>query len=206
MKTLQSFFILLIFVALISLTGCSSQTKTPKASNLCHLFLKTPRWLWAAEKAEHRWRVPMSLLMAVIYQESHFRRGAAPKRTKLFNSIPWLRPTSAEGFAQATNETWRVYCRNRQRFSANRDDFSDAVDFVAWYVSYAHQKLRIAKNDPYRAYLAYHEGITGYKRKSYRAKFWLRIVARKVRRRSYRYHRQLVQCLHTLPKKPWWYS
>ncbi len=192
------------FLSAVILVGCSKEPVPKHANNLCLLFLDRPHWLWAAEKAQHRWRVPMSELMAVMYQESHFRRGATPKRQKLFKIIPWFPSTTAEGYAQATNETWRVYVKNRHRLSADRDRFSDAVDFVAWYISYAHQKLRISKANPYTAYLAYHEGVNGYQQKSYWHKIWLKHVAKKVQKRAKKYHNQLMGCLHTLPKRPWW--
>lgn len=202
---LRFFGFLSLIVFVLQLSGCSSEPVPKHADNLCRLFLDRPHWLWDAEKAQHRWRVPVSELMAVMFQESHFRRGATPARQKLFNYIPWLPKTTAEGYAQATNETWRVYVQNRKRLSADRDRFADAVDFVGWYISYAHQKLRIAKSDTYAAYLAYHEGILGYQQKSYKHKFWLKHVARKVKKRAQLYHVQLMRCMHQLPKRPWWY-
>jgi hypothetical protein len=197
--------IIFIFLFFIFLSGCHHDQKVSQTNNICQLLSKNPHWLWATEKAQKRWRVPMSLMMAIINQESHFQRGAEPKRKWLWHKIPWFRPTSAEGFAQATDETWYVYCKSRHRLSANRDNFSDAVDFVGWYINYAHQKIRIAKNDPYAAYLVYHEGPRGFSEKSYRHKYWLLHVARKVKKQAWRYHHQLTHCLKKLPKPPWWY-
>ena len=53
--------------------------------------------------------------------------------------------------------------------------------------------------------LAYHEGMGGYARGTYRRKGWLIGVAQKVRRRAWIYHAQLKRCYNSLPKKPWWH-
>lgn len=193
-----------ILLALL-LCACDSNAFTTNSNNVCRLFVKNPHWYWAAQATEERWQVPMSLLMAVINQESHFQRGAEPPRIKILHLIPWFHPSTAEGYAQATNETWRVYCRSRNLVSANRDKFEDAIDFVGWYVNYAHRQLGLPKNDPYLDYLAYHEGLGGYAHQSYRHKYWLKHVARKVERRAIRYHQQLASCLQSLPTRPWWY-
>lgn len=190
-------------VLLPTTTRCASQASADET--ICQLFIKHPNWLWAAEKAQDHWHVPISELMAIIYQESHFAEHAAPKRLMLWHYIPWTRKTSAFGYAQATNATWQLYCQNRGRLSADRSDFADAVDFVGWYASFAHEKLHIAKNDTYNIYLAYHEGINGYKSRSYQNKHWLTHVAGKVSQHKQQYHQQLMQCLHHLPKKPWWF-
>ncbi|OGT46328.1 MAG: hypothetical protein A3F17_09115 [Gammaproteobacteria bacterium RIFCSPHIGHO2_12_FULL_41_15] len=195
----------LIPIIVSALLNGSSHAATKNIENVCQVFLDNPRWLWAASEAQQRWQVPISLMMAVIFQESHFVKDAEPPRKKLFNLIPWVRPTTAEGYPQATDDTWHLYCKNRKRVSASRNSFSDAVDFIGWYISYAHGKLRIAKTDAYAGYLAYHEGIQGYATKSFNHKFWLKHVARNVQQRAMRYHQQLAQCQPRLPVRPWWY-
>ena len=59
-----------------------------------------------------------------------------------------------------------------------RDNFRDAADFVGWYVDRAHRIAGISKSDAYRHYLAYHEGVGGFKRGTFKSKRWLLGVAR----------------------------
>ena len=39
----------------------------------------------------------------------------------------------------------------------------DSLDFIGWYTDRIHSKLGISKWDPKRLYIAYHEGIGGYR-------------------------------------------
>lgn len=195
--------VLIIFVLL--LVGCSSSPPPKHPSNICLIFKQYPKWYWATLAVKKKWRVPVSLQMAFVYQESHFRGGAAPTGGFLSKYIPWLRSSSAEGYAQVLDNTWHQYVHAEKKISADRDNFADAVDFIGWYVDQANQRLRIKKNNIYRQYLAYHEGLYGYRYHSYLRKKWLQRVANKVAVRAGRYRRQLVTCSKTLPKKPWWY-
>ena len=78
-------------------------------------------------------------------------------------------------------------------------------EFIGWYADQAHQKLGIPKGDPYKVYLAYHEGIGGYKSGTYLKKQWLIDVAHKVDSNAWKYHNQLMACQAKLPKRPWWH-
>src|SRR5690606_16932254 len=94
--------------------------------------------------------------------------------------IPWKRPSSAFGYAQALDSTWDLYRRDANNFLASRADFDDAMDFVGWYNHTSYQRNRIARDDAYSLYLAYHEGHGGYARGTYRGKPWLLERARGV--------------------------
>jgi hypothetical protein len=108
--------------------------------------------------------------------------------------IPWTRPTTAYGYAQALDETWAQYLDSAGNLLAARDDFADAADFIGWYSHLSHRKLGIAKTDAKKLYLAYHEGHKGYAQGSYLNKAWLRGVADKVAKRARLFERQLSQC------------
>lgn len=187
------------------LTACSpAPPKNP--NNICSIFREYPSWYWDAQEVRNRWGIPISTLMAIIHQESHFQAGAAPPREKILWIIPWKRPTSAYGYSQAVDGTWKLYKQQTGGgFFTSRDDFGNAADFIGWYAHRAHEQARIAMNNTYAQYLAYHEGIGGYIRGSYRKKEWLINVARKVQRQSWTYHWQLSRCESSLPKKPWWH-
>lgn len=173
--------------------------------DVCHLFKTHPYWFWSAQAAQKKWQVPISLQMAIIEQESHFRANAQPPHTLLLGFIPWRRASSATGYMQALNSTWKQYLRATGQDSAARDDFGNATDFIGWYAEDAHRHLGIAKNDAYHLYLVYHEGQMAYRRKSYLQQPWLQAVAYKVEYHAKRYHQQLTRCFSQLPQKPWYH-
>jgi hypothetical protein len=194
---------IIVLIWVILLSGCV--TEPPKnLNNLCSMAEQNPKWYWAAQDAQKHWGVPISVEMAIIYQESHFSSKAKPPHQKLLGFIPWFRPTSAFGYCQATDQTWRAYQHATGNNSADRDDFNDALDFIGWYANVAHRKAGIPKGDPYKLYLAYHEGISGYQRGTYLHKQWLIDVAHKVDHRAWVYHDQLIHCQKDLPVKHWW--
>lgn len=184
--------IILILMALL-LTACVS--KPPRdINNICSIFKEHPRWYEEARDVEHRWKVPVAVQMAIVHQESKFDARAKPSREKLLWVIPWKRPSTAFGYAQALNGTWRHYKQTNGSFFSSRDDFGDGVDFIGWYANMAHVKAGVARADAYSLYLAYHEGVGGYQRKTYLKKSWLRSVAHKVKAKASLYAMQLDAC------------
>lgn len=192
-------------ILLLALGAGGCATAPPdNAENLCDIFRDRHGWYKDARRAEKRWKVPIPTLMAFTYQESSYTHDAKPPRTKLLGIIPWMRPSSAKGYVQATNEAWTDYKRDTGRWRASRKDFEDAMDFVGWYNYTSHKKLGIPLNDATRLYLAYHEGRTGYAKRTYRGKRSLRRTARRVGARADRYAAQLAKCEDEL-KGPWWW-
>jgi len=194
----------LIFITFVFVLSSCVTPRPQNINNLCSVFQEYPKWYWATQRVQKRWKVPISVQMAIIYQESRFSAQAKPPRQKLLWIIPWLRPTSAFGYSQATDESWLIYQRSTSNSSANRDSFSDAVDFIGWYIDQAHCRAGVHKGDPYKVYLAYHEGIGGYIEGTYLHKKWLMDVAKKVRHQAWVYHMQLIRCHDSLPQKHWW--
>lgn len=199
LKKCRSFFYLIITSLL---TGCVTPPPPSDLNNVCRIFREYPKWLTQAQDVERRWKVPVAVQMAIIHQESKFDAHARPSRTKLF-FIPWRRPTSAYGYAQALHGTWREYKQSNGGFFSSRHDFGDGVDFIGWYANQAYRRARIDRTDAYSLYLAYHEGIGGYQRKTYLRKAWLLPVARKVKARSQLYSMQLRSCRENRDSRPW---
>jgi hypothetical protein len=143
-------------------------------------------------------------MMAMTHQESSYRARARPPREKLLWIVPWKRPSSAYGYAQATNEAWRDYVRATGRGGADRNDFGDAIDFVGWYNRRSADLIGLPRNDAYSLYLAYHDGPTGFRRGTWKRKGWLKDAARRVQRRADAYAGQLARCEDDLGG-PWWW-
>ena len=136
----------------------------------------------------------MPVNMAFIYQESSFQARARPERSRLLWILPGPRPSSAYGYAQALDSTWQDYERLSGNRNASRANFSDAIDFVAWYNSNSYRLSGIARDDARSLYFAYHEGNGGFQRGSHRQKEWLLDAADRVQQNAVRFSTQLSAC------------
>jgi len=181
-----------LLIATLALQACASAPSRP--DDVCSIFAEKRGWHKAAVAAEKKWGTSMHLPMAFMYQESAFKSKARPPRSKLLGFIPWRRISSAYGYAQAINGTWRQYQRSTGEYWRVRHDFADATDFVHWYMGEATRINGVSPQDGYNLYLNYHEGTGGFSRKTYNAKPWLLVVAENVQRRSQRYREQYRQC------------
>jgi len=194
--------ILALAVCTAPLLSCGT-TPPADVEDICAIFGEKSRWYRAARKSEERWGTPIHVQLSIIRQESTFEFDARPPRRKLLGFIPWNRPSDAYGYAQALESTWAAYERDTGRHFADRDDFADAIDFVGWYTDVSQRAVGISKWDPYNQYLAYHEGQTGWKNKSYRSKGWLKETARRVDYRAREWGAQLRRCEADLDDG-WW--
>lgn len=181
------------------LAACAS---SPPASvaDICNIFEDRRAWYNAARRAEQRWGIPISVNMAFIYQESSFESRAKPARNKFLWIFPGRRPSSAFGYAQALDETWQEYEQKSGNSRASRANFSDAIDFVAWYNANSARSSNISNDNAMHLYYAYHEGNGGYRRATYRNKQWLVDAAGRVQSNSSRFAAQLDGCRRELDK------
>ena len=65
-------------------------------------------------------------------------------------------------------------------------------------------QLGLPRNDAYSLYLAYHDGVGGFRRGTWRSKGWLKDAARRVAQRAQAYETQLRRCEDDLDG-PWWW-
>ena len=186
-------FKVILFVCTVALAACSSAPPS-NISDSCEIFREKDDWYDDAKDSYERWGVPIHVQLAIIHQESRFQYDAKTEMQYVLWIIPIGRKSSAYGYAQAKDSTWDWYIEKTGNRGADRDDFEDAVDFIAWYGSMSHQMLGISKWDAYSQYLAYHEGQGGYRRKTYSSKPWLLKVADKVNARAQGYRTQLARC------------
>jgi hypothetical protein len=194
---LKVFKFIVLFPVLLLLFGCA--TAPPQnVEDVCEIFDEYYDWYSAAKQAEKNHGVPIGVTMAFIHQESRFVEDARPPREWFLWIFPGSYPSSAYGYTQALNGTWYEYQEKTGKWSADRDDFVDAVDFIGWYNLQTSKRTGIKKHDAYRLYLAYHEGAGGYLKGSYNKKPWLIDVSRKVARRANMYNQQLLECRDTL--------
>ncbi len=194
---------LLLISALLVLTGCVT-TPPAQPENICSIFTEKPKWHTTAKRAQEKWGTSMHTAMAIMYQESAFVDDARPPRRKLLGFIPWKRPSSAYGYSQAVNGTWLQYKRSTGESWRQRDNFTDATDFIHWYLNQSRRRNGLSPDDVYSLYLTYHEGWVGYKAKSYQSKAWLKNAAQNVARRSKQYAIQYGGCKDKFKRESWW--
>lgn len=207
MNIRKKFFIngALSLVIANSLLGCALPPPS-KPDNICSIFTEHPEWYVSAKEARDKWRVPIQVPMAMMFQESSFKHNAKPPMRYLWSFIPIGRTSDAYGYAQAKTMTWGDYVKNTGRSWASRSNFYDAIDFMGWYVSTTHKINKVSKWDAEAQYLNYHDGWGGYKRRTYVKKKWLVKVAKKVGRRAKKYSIQYKRCKNALDKQSVWFS
>ncbi len=194
---------LILGIALL-LSACTASP--PKSrDNVCEIFREKDDWYDATKESYEQWGVPIPVQMAIIHQESRFVADAQPPRPWLLGIIPWFRSSSAYGYAQAQDGTWEQYLKSGGKWGADRDDFADSSHFIGWYCAVSRKKLGISKWDTRNLYLAYHEGHSGYRQKSYLQKKWLLNTANKVELKAKQYNAQLGTCKEELESKSWFF-
>ncbi len=202
MKSTKFHAVIYLLAALLLVSGCT--VSPPKnQDNLCEIFREKDGWYEEANDARGNWYSPISVMMAIMHQESRFQQKAKPPRKKILGFIPGPRPSDAYGYSQAKDDTWDWYIKSSGNYGADRDDFADAIDFIGWYNSVSRKRCNIKADDTYHLYLAYHEGHGGFNRRTYKSKAWLKQVAKKVSAKSRRYQSQLNACEEEL-KEPWY--
>ncbi len=183
--------VLFLFVAAC---GSGNFTAPRNLDNACSIVAQRPAYLKAMKRTERKWGIPVAVQMATIYQESKFVGNARTPHRYVLGIIPAGRQSSAYGYSQALDATWKEYRASEGGFGARRDNIRDATDFIGWYMAESSETLGISKSDAGSQYLAYHEGRSGFARGSHRRKPWLMRVAREVNARARTYASQLRSC------------
>ncbi len=182
---------LVLVLLLAGLSGCVAPTPA-RQGDICEVFAQQPDWYDHARASRARWGTPMHVLMAFVRHESSFRSHARPP-IRWFFIVPLGRASSARGYAQALDGTWREYKAERGMFRS-RSSMKDALDFIGWYNYRTRRELGISLWDARRLYLAYHEGQGGYRRGTWKRKPGLQRVARRVAATARRYRAQIRRC------------
>jgi hypothetical protein len=190
----------ILMVLALLLTACASAPPR-QTNNICSMFNEKSGWYEAAKKSQERWGSSIPSMMAFMHQESRFVSKAKPPRDKIFGFIPGPRKSSAYGYPQAQNSTWKWYRKSTGNWGAGRDSFQDSIDFIGWYNTQTKKINGVSLRNTYSLYLAYHEGHGGFKKKSYNKKAWLKKVAKKVSAQSSKYAKQLKSCESSFQSK-----
>ena len=187
-----------IFSTLLTLVfaaSCGTFSSTPRnLDDACSIVNQRPTYLRAFKRTERRWDVPVHVQMATIYYESTFNRKARTPMRYAFGVIPRGRQSTAYGYSQALDGTWKEYKSETGRRFAQRDNINDASDFIGWYMNKTRHRTGVSLTDARNQYLAYHEGHAGFLRGSHHSKRWLVDKSAQVQERANMYQRQLRNC------------
>ena len=187
-------FLALLVVLVVGSCGERQGSAPRDLDNACAILTERPHYTRAFRSAKRKWGVEPHVLMAMIYQESKFIANNRTPHQYALGVIPVGRQSSAFGYSQALDGTWKEYQRLEGGFGSRRDDIHDATDFMGWYMNQTREETGIALNDTRNQYLAYHEGRTGFLRGTYRSKSWLVRISGEVASRSVMYEQQLQRC------------
>lgn len=178
-------------IALLSLTlisGCSvnESVSTNYPNDACKMLLENKDWFHSSNNAYKKWGVPISVQLSVIKHESSFNHDASTKTS------------SAYGYSQALKGTFSDYKKETKNKKAKRNSFADSTDFIGWYFDKTYKAIKHSPHNASTFYLAYHDGIGGFKKKTYLKKKWLMDKSKEVQAVSNKYRAQLNKC--RLPK------
>ena len=191
--------VLFALLVMVVVASCGSKdTRAPRnLDNACAILKEKPHFKSAFTKTRRKWGVPVHVQMAVLYQESKFIADARTPHKYALGILPMGRQSSAYGYAQALDGTWKEYQRAEGGRGAKRTSIQDATDFMGWYMTKTRKLTGVSLSDAKNQYLAYHEGQVGYLKGSYKRKQWLINKANNVGNRSSKYKRQLSSCIRT---------
>ena len=191
---MSSFFRAMILLVALGSCGSKEFSAPRNLDDACSIVSQRPAYLRAFKATQRKWGVPVPVLMAIIYQESKFIGNNRTPHQYALGVIPVGRQSSAFGYSQALDGTWREYQRAEGGFGARRDNVRDAADFMGWYMAQTVTETGVPLTDARNQYLAYHDGRTGFKRGTWRNKPWLVRIAGEVGARADLYETQLRRC------------
>ncbi len=186
---------ILVFLILSTFVISCASSPPRNKSNACLLLYEKDEWLMPLKKVATRWAIPEHTILAIMFHESRFIADARPPRRTVFGvGLLGRRISSAYGYSQALDGTWKEYMAATGNWSARRTSFSDSADFIGWYLNRSVTYLNISPRNAYDLYLSYHQGIAGFRRGSYKNKPAIKRYAKKVQATAIEYKSQIDTC------------
>lgn len=173
-------------------------TKTSNIENACSILRENPDWFRAAVRTDLVYGVPIHTQLAFVRHESQFVKDARPLNKNKKTMAHKKYASTAYGFSQALNGTWEQFKSEMKDNRLDRTNFGHSLEFIGWYNSKNIKSGLVRANNVSHLYLAYHEGPSGYKNKSYRKKPWLINYSKAVSETSEKYRKQLSACNLTM--------
>jgi hypothetical protein len=186
-------FLISIVLSFIVMSGCVGVPKNQE--DACSIIKQKKSWKSVLRKTEKRWGISPGFQLAFIKTESNFRPTARTQRKYFLGLIPSGRISSAYGYSQALDGTWKEYKKSTGNRYHRRSNFAHSTNFIGWYAHKTNNLLGISKNNAYLQYLAYHQGHAGFKTGAYKKKKNLLDVAKKTSYNKKKFDKQLKKCM-----------
>ncbi|QIW10091.1 transglycosylase SLT domain-containing protein [Francisella sp. LA112445] len=183
---MKKLFLITLILFVLNPTNIFAKTDYPSNTNICQILKYHPSWKKSLIKANNKYNISPAFTLAIIHQESKFHANVKNSHSSAF------------GYAQALNGTWKVFQRDVEP-NAKRNNFNDSVEFVDWYMARLAHKLDIKASDSFDLYLAYMLGEGGYRNymdNPHKSSSMLHreAIAAKVRLKSQVYNLELEDC------------
>lgn len=189
---IKNIFFPSVIIISILLSGCA--TVPSNQENACAILKQKKSWKRVLKRTEKKWGVSPGFQLAFIKTESNFRPTARTQRKYFLGFIPSGRVSSAYGYSQALDGTWKEYKESTGNRHHRRSNFAHSTNFIGWYVDKTSKMLRISKRNAYLQYLVYHQGHAGFKTGAYKSKPNLISAAKRTQNNKKRFDRQLKKC------------
>ena len=190
---LKKIFFIFTLCSYMVISSCMGVPKNQE--DACSILKQKQSWKSALKRTERKWGISPGMQLAFIKTESNFRPTARTPRKYFLGLIPSGRISSAYGYSQALDGTWKEYKKSTGNRSHRRSNFSHSTNFIGWYVNKTNRLLGISKNNAYLQYLAYHQGQAGFKTGAYKSKSGLLKVAKKTAHNKKIFDQQLKKCM-----------
>ena len=190
---LKKIFFVFIFLNFVILSGCIGVPKNQQ--DACSIIKEKKSWRSILKKTQRKWGISPGMQLAFIKTESNFRPTARTQRKYFLGLIPSGRISSAYGYSQALDGTWKEYKKSTGNRYHRRSNFAHSTNFIGWYVDKTNRLLGISKSNIYLQYLAYHQGQAGFKTGAYKSKKSLLRVAKKTAYNAKEFNKQLKKCM-----------
>ena len=192
--------------ALIPTLLCHISLLAQTNLNPCQYFFTHPQRLQIHQSVANKWHISTGTQLAVLLQESNLSAYARADQRHWINRIFSTKKISAYGYAQAIDRTWGQYQQTQNKQFASRHNYHDATDFIGWYLSTISKQTHIPTTQTEKLYLAYHEGIKGYQKQTYKNKPQLQKISHKVAQQGQAIDQAIDQCQYQLRWKLKWFK
>ena len=118
----RSLVVVIFGIFFLNITGILAEAGYSANTNICQTLKHHPNWQNSLKKADKKYDISPAFTLAVIHQESKFHANAKNRHSSAF------------GYAQVLNGTWKVFQKDVEP-NAKRNNFNDSVEFVDWYMA-----------------------------------------------------------------------
>ena len=121
----KTFFIFFLFNCMF-ISGCVGIPKNQE--DACSILKQKKSWRSALKKTERIWGVSPGMQLAFIKTESNFRPTARTQRKDFLGLGPSGRISSAYGYSQALDGTWKEYKKRTGKRYHRRSSFAHSTN------------------------------------------------------------------------------